>query len=59
VLSNSQLTLPALEVIIERAYRMFRERAYVYQYEKFGLEAEDLVESFCLFEQVLSDYRML
>jgi hypothetical protein len=34
----------SLEKILERAYGMLNEGAYIYQYEKYGIEKDQLLE---------------
>ena len=41
---------------VVRAWEMFNSRAYLHQYEKYGLEVDDFIDSFGMVEQMISDY---
>lgn len=38
---------------------MFNARAYLHQYEKFGLSEDDFIDSFAVVEQMAADYSRL
>lgn len=59
LVSNSQSCIDPLEAVCGRAWDMFSSRAYLHQYERFGLTQEDFMHSFVSVEQVLKDYREL
>jgi len=43
----------------ERAYGMLASRAYVHQYEKYGMATRDFQECFAQVEDVVERYRLL
>ena len=57
VLSNSQAFNSPLEFLLTGGIQMFEQKAYLFQYEKFGLTKDDFIESFALIEQLLSNYK--
>lgn len=59
LVSNSQSCVGPLEDVCGKAWDMFSSKAYLHQYERFGLTQEDFLESFVSMEQVLKDYREL
>lgn len=38
---------------------MFKEKAYLYQYEKYNLEEKEFLENILSAEQILSNYQRL
>ena len=56
LLRNSAGFLDSFEVISGKANSMFSNKAYLYQYEKYGLEYADFVESLADFEKIISSY---
>jgi hypothetical protein len=56
LLSNSQEFNEALEKILLRGQNMFSQKAYVYQYQKFGLEEDDIIDSFYKFQGLVKFY---
>lgn len=59
LVSNSQSLLQPLDDIVGKAWNMFASRAYVHQYNKYGITEEDFLDSFTRLEQVISSYRHL
>jgi len=59
LLSNSQSFVAPLEMVLRHAWSMFASRAYLHQYNRYGLLEDDFVDSFGFTEQILSDYRQL
>ena len=59
LISNSQSLVKPLDNVIKRAWNMFASRAYVHQYNKYGLTDDDFVDSFGYLEQILTDYATL
>ncbi|EDQ87929.1 uncharacterized protein MONBRDRAFT_33187 [Monosiga brevicollis MX1] len=45
-----------LDAALERTQRMFSKRAYVHQYEAFGLQATDIENAMLICEQVVASY---
>ncbi|XP_057695262.1 tubulin delta chain isoform X1 [Corythoichthys intestinalis] len=59
LVSNSQALIEPLDNTLRKAWSMFAARAYVYQYTRFGMSEEDLLESFTFAEQIVSSYSQL
>jgi len=59
MLSNSQTFVPPINNSIQKAWEMFNARAYLHQYEKFGLSEDDFIDSFAVVEQMVADYSRL
>ena len=59
LVSNGRSVLGNVDSVLSRAWTMFASRAYVYQYQKYGLEEDDFVDSFACLEQVLANYGQL
>ncbi|XP_029402085.1 tubulin delta chain [Mus pahari] len=59
LVSNSQLLVKPLDMIVGKAWNMFSSKAYIHQYTKFGMEEEDFLDSFTLLEQVVASYGSL
>lgn len=58
VSNNSTCHLP-LSVVAEKAWHMYCSKAYIHQYQRFGLSEEHFMESFVIAEQILRDYSTL
>jgi len=43
----------------ERAYSMLASRAYIHQYEKYGMALHDFQECFAQVEEIMERYRTL
>ena len=48
-----------IEGILERAYSMLSQKAYIYQYSKFGLESDKLEQCLATMEQIVNNYKQL
>uniref|UniRef100_A0A7S3QX23 Tubulin delta chain n=1 Tax=Dunaliella tertiolecta TaxID=3047 RepID=A0A7S3QX23_DUNTE len=59
MLSNDQSCVAPIEHMQERAYSMLSSRAYVHQYEKYGMTAHDFHECFAQVEEIAERYRLL
>lgn len=59
LVSNSQALLRPLDDIVRKAWNMFASRAYIHQYDKYGISEEDFLDSFTSLEQVISSYSQL
>uniref|UniRef100_A0A8C6GUZ9 Tubulin delta chain n=1 Tax=Mus spicilegus TaxID=10103 RepID=A0A8C6GUZ9_MUSSI len=59
LVSNSQLLVKPLDMIVGKAWNMFSSKAFIHQYTKFGMEEEDFLDSFALLEQVVASYGSL
>ncbi|RVE64574.1 hypothetical protein OJAV_G00127120 [Oryzias javanicus] len=59
LVSNSQALLGPLDDIVRKAWNMFASRAYIHQYDAFGISEESFLDSFTALEQVISSYREL
>lgn len=58
VTNNSQIHRP-LDVIVDKAWKMYTHAAFLHQYKKFGLEEDDFLTSFAKVENVVKTYREL
>lgn len=56
LVSNSQTFIRPMNDCIRKAWSMFNARAYIHQYEKYGLTENDFIDSFGVVEQVVADY---
>ena len=59
LLSNSQSFIKPLDTVLKNAWNMFASRAYLHQYNRYGLSDDDFVDSFGFIEQILADYKRL
>ncbi|CAD8148091.1 unnamed protein product [Paramecium octaurelia] len=59
VLHNSSNIVESLNQISDRANQMIQERAYLYQYEKFGVKIQHFQESMGIVEGIINDYEQL
>jgi hypothetical protein len=55
-ISNGQSVLPVLQRSLTQASDMFNVGAYVHQYSAYGVEEQDMVESFRLLSNVVQNY---
>jgi hypothetical protein len=51
--------MEALEKILVRGYHMLKENSYVYQYQKYGIGSEELIDCFAKIENILMCYSKL
>jgi len=56
LVSNSQTFVRPLNICVDKAWKMFNARAYIHQYERYGLTQNDFVDSFGATEQIIADY---
>lgn len=54
--SNSQEFVPSISHILVRAKEMYGKKAYIHQYTNFGLEEDQIVDSFYKIQKVIDDY---
>ena len=59
LLSNSTAVLPLLQRVTARAQQLFGTRAYVHQYNEFGVSETDFVDSFRKVGQIITNYESL
>ena len=59
LLSNSQGCVGALEDVCRRAWDMYSSRAFLHQYSRYGLEADDFMHNFYAVEQIIKNYSSL
>lgn len=59
LVSNSQLVLPPMQRIVSRACALFSARAYVHQYERHGMAADELCLQLAALERVCHSYAEL
>jgi len=56
MIRNSNGFQLTLNNISEKANQMFKNNAYIYQYQKYGLEYNDFIESLADFEKIIANY---
>lgn len=56
LVSNSQGCIQPLSSVCRKAWNMYTSKAYVHQYEKYGLETEEFLDSFVTVEQTIKNY---
>ncbi len=59
LVSNNASCRQPLDRTIEKAWKMYCAKAYIHQYQKFGLSEEHFMEAFVKVEQLLKDYSIL
>lgn len=59
VLANSAVVGSYVESVVERAQQMYRERAYLHWFEKYGCERGTFEEAFELVQGIVDSYRRL
>ncbi|XP_065068477.1 tubulin delta chain-like [Rhopilema esculentum] len=59
LISNSQGFVKPINSVIQKAWDMFASHAYVHQYEKYGINDDNFIDSFGCLEQIVSDYQNL
>jgi len=59
LLSNGTAVLPLLQRVTARAQQLFGTRAYVHQYNDFGVSESDFVDSFRKVGQIITNYESL
>ena len=59
VVSNSQASIVPMKKVLEKAYAMFDEKAYVHHYERCGLGYEDMECAFANIEDIIAKYSNL
>ena len=56
---NAEKNGAFLEDLLSISWRKLNAKAFIYQYEKFGLDSNDIKDSFSVIEKVNKDYRNL
>ena len=59
LVGNDCQIAPPLTLACHKATQMFRARAFVHQYRRYGLEEQDLMERFSACDQIAVDYSEL
>lgn len=59
VLSNSQASIKPILSIKDQTWKMFRSKAYLHQYARYGLEATDFQVAFSYIEDLVASYLAL
>ena len=59
VVENGISCATSIDKILERAYSMLGQGAYIYQYSKFGLESDQLERCLATMEQIVNNYKQL
>jgi len=57
LLSNSSAIAGPLEAVTSKAWKMFSARAYLHQYQSFGLAQDDFLNCFASVEQIIKNYK--
>lgn len=52
MISNSQNMIPSLQCKLDKFYEMYSSKAYFHQFNKYGLDDDDFVDTLALTEQV-------
>ena len=58
ITNNSQIHRP-LDIIVDKAWKMYTHAAFLHQYKKFGLEEDDFLKSFARVENIVKTYSEL
>ena len=56
VLTNSSAIAAPLDAVTNKAWKMFSARAYLHQYQTFGLAQDDFLDCFASVEQIIKNY---
>lgn len=59
LLSNSSAIWRPLDMMVQKSWKMFSSKAYIHQYETFGLTQDDFLDSFASVEQIINNYKDL
>jgi tubulin delta len=59
LLATDQAAVAPLRGMQDQAYEMLAARAYLHQYEKYGLQAAELHECFAQVEEIVGRYALL
>lgn len=60
VLSNSQSPAHRIEQLLEKAWKMFKAKAYVHQYTRYAnFEEENLLNALVFAEQLVKNYKKI
>lgn len=59
ILANSSVVLDYVETVQERASVMFKERAYLHWYERYGCGQEDFEQAFECVQGIVDNYKEL
>eukprot|EP00197_Chlamydomonas_leiostraca_P006227 CAMPEP_0202860978 /NCGR_PEP_ID=MMETSP1391-20130828/2530_1 /ASSEMBLY_ACC=CAM_ASM_000867 /TAXON_ID=1034604 /ORGANISM="Chlamydomonas leiostraca, Strain SAG 11-49" /LENGTH=63 /DNA_ID=CAMNT_0049540277 /DNA_START=34 /DNA_END=225 /DNA_ORIENTATION=+ len=58
-LNNDQGCVGPMTQMLDRAYSMLASRAYVHQYEQYGLTVDDFQACFAHMEEIVERYRLM
>ena len=56
LLQNNQKFVSVFDMVIERCTKMATEKAFLYQYEKYGLEMDDFVDYMAIMQNIQNHY---
>ena len=59
VVSNSQASIVPMRKVLDKAYNMLDEKAYVHHYERCGLSYGDMEHAFANIEDIIGKYESL
>ena len=57
LLANSNLYCENIRKCLSKSYEMYEYNAFIHQYEKYGLEKGDFIDTFSFCEQIINDYK--
>lgn len=56
LLANSQMPVYKIDSLVNKAWKMFTQKAFIHQYTKHGFEEELFLNSFLFVEQLIKNY---
>jgi tubulin delta len=56
LLANSQMPVYKIDALVNKAWNMFTQKAFIHQYTKHGFEEELFLNSFLFVEQLIKNY---
>ncbi|KAK7867870.1 hypothetical protein R5R35_008619 [Gryllus longicercus] len=59
LISNNSSVYECLNIVVEKAWTQFAQKAYLHQFTKHGLEENDIAEAFVKIENILTNYKHL
>ena len=59
VLANGSIVCDYFESVVEQASAMYKERAYLHWYSKYGCEEDTFKEAFDVTQTIIDDYTSL
>ena len=59
LVANDVAQMKAFDSIVDKAWNMYNNKAFLHQYQKFGLEENDFYDAFVSAENILHNYAHL